>query len=67
MDFRDEAGALECWLVRVRGRVQGIGYLAQMRRWLRSGLPAAMVDDLEVTKLRPPFPRFDQFERRPTE
>ena len=102
MDSRDEAGALECWLVRVRGRVQGIGYrdacihraralgitgwvrnrmdesveamlqgrsgqLAQMRRWLRSGMPAAMVDDLEVTKLQPPFARFDQFERRPTE
>ena len=26
MDSGDEPGALECWLVRVRGRVQGIGY-----------------------------------------
>jgi len=26
VDSRDGSAALECWLVRVRGRVQGIGY-----------------------------------------
>lgn len=26
MDSRDNEGAIESWLVRVRGRVQGIGY-----------------------------------------
>lgn len=91
----------ERWLVRVRGRVQGIGYrdacvrraralgitgwvrnrmddsveltlqgspqqLADMRRWLRDGVPAARVDELVVTQLQPPFPRFDHFERLPT-
>ncbi len=92
---------LESWLVRVRGRVQGIGYreacvrrarvlgitgwvrnrmddsveamlqgspqqLADMCDWLRDGMPAALVDELEVTQVPLPFPRFDQFERLPT-
>jgi hypothetical protein len=30
-------------------------------------VPGARVDELEVTQLPPPFPRCDQFERRPTE
>jgi acylphosphatase len=102
VDSRDGSAALECWLVRVRGRVQGVGYrytcadraqalgitgwvrnrrdgsveamlqgrpeaLGRMRSWLRNGVPGARVDELEVTQLPPPFPRCDQFERRPTE
>ena len=101
METRDEGGALETWLLRVRGRVQGIGYreacvrraralgitgwvrnrmdesvevmlqgpperLADMCAWLRDGMPAALVQDLEVTPVQPPFTRFDDFERRPT-
>jgi acylphosphatase len=92
---------IETRLVRVRGRVQGIGYrdacvhraralgitgwvrnrmddsveamlqgapdrLAEMCRWLQEGMPAALVDELEVTELAPPFARFDRFERVPT-
>ena len=101
MESRDEEGTLESWLVRVSGRVQGIGYreacvsrarasgitgwvrnrmddsveallqgspqqLADMCAWLRDGMPAALVDDLEVTVLQPPFHRIDTFERLPT-
>lgn len=101
MDFRDETGGLESWLVRVRGRVQGIGYrqecvckaralgitgwvrnrmdesveltlqgspqqLADMCTWLREAVPGALVRDLEVTEVRPPFYRFDDFDRWPT-
>lgn len=101
MELRDEEGTLESWLVRVRGRVQGVGYrdacvrrarvlgiagwvrnrmddsvevmlqgspqqLADMCNWLRDGVPAALVDDLEVTPMQPPFPRFDHFDRLPT-
>ncbi len=101
MESRDEEGTLESWLVRVSGRVQGIGYreacvsrarasgitgwvrnrmdgsveamlqgspaqLADMCGWLREGMPAALVDDLEVTRLPAPFPRFDSFDRLPT-
>jgi len=40
--------------------------LADMCAWLRDGMPAALVQDLEVTPVRPPFTRFDDFERRPT-
>ena len=40
--------------------------LAEMCNWLRDGMPAAIVDKLDVTELRPPFPRFDHFERLPT-
>lgn len=98
---RDVAGRLECRLVRVWGRVQGIGYrascidqaralgvtgwvrnrmdesveamlqgspeqLAQMCAWLEDGMPAALVERLEVTELPAPYPRFDRFERLPT-
>lgn len=101
MDSRDTDGTLESWLVRVRGRVQGIGYreacvhraqalgitgwvrnrmdesveamlqgspeqLADMCDWLRDGMPAALVDELDVTEVQPPFPRFDHFDRLPT-
>lgn len=101
MDSRDKEGTLECRLVRVRGRVQGIGYreacvrraralgitgwvrnrvdgsvevmlqgspeqLADMCSWLRDGIPAAVVDKLEVTQVQSPLPRFDHFDRLPT-
>jgi acylphosphatase len=87
--------------VRVRGRVQGIGYrytcvqqalalgvtgwvrnrmddsveamlqgtprqLAQMCEWMRDGVPAALVEGMEVTEVPPPFPRFERFNQRPT-
>jgi acylphosphatase len=29
-------------------------------------MPAALVQDLEVTVVQPPFPRFDDFDRWPT-
>ena len=97
----DEEGLLESRLLRVHGRVQGIGYreacvgraremgvtgwvrnrmdgsvevllqgspwqLADMCSWLRDGMTWALVDELEVTRVQPPFPRFDRFERLPT-
>jgi acylphosphatase len=101
MEARDNNGMLETWLVRVRGRVQGIGYreacvrraralgvtgwvrnrmddsveamlqgspeqLADMCSWLRDGMPAALVDELDVIRVQPPFPRFDDFDRLAT-
>jgi acylphosphatase len=101
MESRDNRAALESRLVRVRGRVQGIGYrdacirearalgitgwvrnrlddsveamlqgspqqLAAMCEWLRDGMPAALVEALEITEVPPPFARFDRFERLPT-
>jgi acylphosphatase len=101
MESRDKDERLETRLVRVRGRVQGIGYreacvrramalgvtgwvrnrmdgsveamlqgspeqLADMCAWLSEGMPAAIVDELEITEVPPPFARFDRFERLPT-
>jgi len=101
MNAPDKGGALATWLVRLRGRVQGIGYreacirkaraagvtgwvrnrmdesvevmlqgspeqLIEMRDWLRDGMPAALVEALDVIVVHPPFPRFDRFERLPT-
>lgn len=101
MESRTEDGMLESWLVRVSGRVQGIGYreacigraralgitgwvrnrmdesvevmlqgspeqLADMCSWLRDGMPAALVDELAVTPVPLPFPRYDRFDRLPT-
>lgn len=101
MDSRDKDGTMESWLVRVCGRVQGVGYreacvrraraqgitgwvrnrmdgsvevmlqgspeqLADMCRWLRDGISAALVDELEVTQVQPPSARFDHFDRLPT-
>jgi acylphosphatase len=40
--------------------------LAQMCHWLRVGVPAASVDDLDFTTVQPPPPRFDHFDRWPT-
>ena len=92
---------LETRLVRVRGRVQGVGYrhacvrqaralgvtgwvrnrmddsveamlqgtprqLAQMCDWMRDDMPAAWVEEMDITEVPPPFPRFDRFEQRPT-
>lgn len=101
MDSRDKDGTTESWLVRVRGRVQGVGYreacvrraraqgitgwvrnrmdgsvevilqgspdqLADLCRWLRDGIAAALVDELEVTPVQPPSTLFDHFDRLPT-
>ena len=92
---------LETRLVRVRGRVQGVGYryacvhqaralgvtgwvrnrmddsveamlqgtprqLELMCDWMRDDMPAALVEEMEVTEVPPPFPSFDRFEQRPT-
>lgn len=40
--------------------------LADMCRWLRDGLSAALVDELEVTEVQISFSRFDHFDRLPT-
>jgi acylphosphatase len=40
--------------------------LAHMCRWLRDGVPAARVDELQVSPLPLPSPRFDDFVRLPT-
>ena len=40
--------------------------LADMCTWLSEGMPAALVDELEVTELPPPFARFDGFDLLPT-
>ena len=88
-------------LVRVRGRVQGVGYrhacvqqaralgvtgwvrnrmddsveamlqgtlrqVVRMCDWMRDDMPAALVEEIEVTELQPPFARFDRFEQQPT-
>ena len=101
MESGNNEAKLQCWLVRISGRVQGIGYreacvkrartvgitgwvrnrmddsveamlqgspeqLADMCAWLRDGMPAALVDDLEVAVLPAPFHRIDTFERLPT-
>lgn len=92
---------LESRLVRVSGRVQGIGYrdacvrharklgitgwvrnrmdhsveamlqgtpeqLADMCAWLRDGMPSALVENLDVKVVPPPFGRVDRFDRWPT-
>jgi acylphosphatase len=92
---------LETRLVRVHGRVQGVGYrhacvqqaralgltgwvrnrmddsveamlqgtprqLSHMCDWMRNDMPAALVEEMDVTQVPPPFPRFDRFEQRPT-
>ncbi|WP_296225875.1 acylphosphatase [Ralstonia sp. UBA689] len=93
--------ALTTRLVRVHGRVQGIGYreacvrqaralgvtgwvrnrmddsvevmlqgtpqaLTLMCDWLSDGMPAALVERVEITPLSPPFPRFEHFDLLPT-
>ncbi|ABM39911.1 acylphosphatase [Polaromonas naphthalenivorans] len=39
--------------------------LADMCRWLRDGIPAAHVEKLEVSKVPPPSPRLNRFDRLP--
>jgi len=34
--------------------------------WMRDDVPAALVEDMEVTEVPPPFPRFERFKHRPT-
>jgi acylphosphatase len=93
--------SLETRLVRVSGRVQGVGYryacvqlaralgvtgwvrnrmddtveallqgtpqqLARMCARMRDDVPAALVEDMQVADVPPPFPRYDRFEQRPT-
>ncbi len=40
--------------------------LAEMYDWMRDGYPPALVDDIQVTEVEPPFPRFEGFELLPT-
>jgi len=40
--------------------------LDRMCEWLRSGVPGARVDTLDVETLAPPFEALASFERRPT-
>jgi acylphosphatase len=40
--------------------------LSEMCGWLRSGVPSAVVDSLEVNSLRSPVERLELFERLPT-
>ena len=40
--------------------------LVDMCSWLRDGISAALVDELDVTQVQPPLPRFDHFDRLPT-
>jgi acylphosphatase len=93
---------IETRLVRVRGRVQGVGYryacvqqasslgitgwvrnrmddsveamlqgtpaqLDRMCQWMRDDVPTAIVEDIEIAQIPPPFTRFDRFEQRPTQ
>jgi len=37
-----------------------------MCAWLSEGMAAALIDELEVTEVAPPFARFEHFERLPT-
>jgi len=51
----------------VEAMVQGTPeQLAAMCDWLSEGMSAAIVDDLEITEVPPPFPRFEQFQQLPT-
>jgi acylphosphatase len=40
--------------------------LEAMCAWMRDGMPAALVDEIMVTEVPPPFAHFDQFDRLPT-
>ncbi|MFC4522598.1 acylphosphatase, partial [Cupriavidus pinatubonensis] len=53
--------------VRLRALLQGSPeQLADMCAWLSEGMPAALVEQLEVADVTPPFARFDRFERLAT-
>jgi acylphosphatase len=92
---------IETRLVRVRGRVQGVGYrhacvqqaralgvtgwvrnrmddsveamlqgsreqLDRMCAWMRDEMPAALVEEMDVSDVPAPFPRLEGFEQRAT-
>lgn len=94
--------AIETRLVRVRGRVQGVGYryacvqharelgltgwvrnrmddsveamlqgppevVASMCEWMDDGVESALVERMEISEVKPPFPKFDGFDQLPTE
>ena len=94
--------AIETRLVRVRGRVQGVGYryacvrqarelgltgwvrnrmddsveamlqgppqlLGRMCEWMEDGVESALVERMEVSEVKPPFPKFDAFDQLPTQ
>nr|CUV11263.1 putative Acylphosphatase [Ralstonia solanacearum] len=40
--------------------------LEAMCAWLDEGMPAALVEGMEVIEVPAPFPRFDRFEQLPT-
>ena len=96
------AFAIETRLVRVRGRVQGVGYryscvrkarelgltgwvrnrmddsveamlqgppevVARMCEWMEDGVESALVDSIEISEVRAPYPRFEAFEQLPTQ
>ena len=102
MHSHADDGVVENWLLRVRGRVQGVGYrdacmrhartvgirgwvrnradgsvevtlqgspddVAAMTAWLRDGVPGALVTDMDATRVHPPFPHLDSFDRLPTQ
>ena len=51
----------------VEAMVQGSPeQLADMCAWLSEGMSAALVDELEVIEVTPPFTRYEHFERLPT-
>jgi len=41
--------------------------LDEMCEWMREGMPAALVERLDVTPVTPPFVRHTSFERLPTQ
>lgn len=40
--------------------------LDEMCAWMSEGMPAALVDGIDVTEVRPPVARLDGFDRLPT-
>jgi acylphosphatase len=51
----------------VEAMVQGSPeQLADMCAWLSEGMAVALIDELGVTEVAPPFARFEHFERLPT-
>lgn len=93
---------IETRLVRVRGRVQGVGYrhacvrrarelgltgwvrnrmddsveamlqgppevVASMCEWMEDGVESALVERMEVSEVKAPYPRFETFDQSPTQ
>ncbi len=51
----------------VEAMLQGTpAQLARMCDWMRDDMPAALVEEMDVSEVPAPFPRFDGFEQRPT-